>query len=286
MATQEDNELRSLLITWLRVPIAATLPDTHVRLVFHPVIAALRANGINTIALFLSLSDEQLSALMGPANLAAQTANNMTPLLLAFKVQLRQCIAFYHHQSRIDGQPCDTLNNRDVFEDYILNNYSGTTKITPWSIPLPPSQMTAQQAELERFIKQIKLNKHDFIEFKVPEAWQTTKESWLTTAKAQGLGHILNTKFVPTNLELDEHQNYFVYAIMKDKMKEPTARTIVTSFVETRNARDCWGSISDHFDTDITAEIKSQNLSTFLTADRSLTNRTWTGTDREYILKW
>ena len=56
MATQEDNELRSVLITWLRVPVAATLPDTHARLVFHPIIAALRANGIHTFALFLSLA--------------------------------------------------------------------------------------------------------------------------------------------------------------------------------------------------------------------------------------
>ena len=149
MATQEDNELQSLLITWLRVPITATLPDTHANHVFHPIIAALRANGIDTIALFLSLSDDQLSTLQGPADTAARTTNTMTPVMLAFKVQLRQCIAFYHHQSRIDGQPCDTMNNQADFEEYILNNYSGTAKTTPWSIPLPPRQMSAQQAELE-----------------------------------------------------------------------------------------------------------------------------------------
>ena len=286
MSIQEDNNLRIILIEWLSIPVNATLPEGHTNLSFHPVIAALRANGISTLSLFLSLSDAQLANFTGFADQNAKDSNNRSPLLLSYIVQIRQCIAFYHHRSRIAKGPCNPINTKDDFNDYVMMLYSGNATITPWYIPLPPSQMTAEQAELQQWTRQVKLNKNDFIDFKSSEYWQTTKESWATTAKAQGLGHILDSTFVPSNLELDQQQNFYVYSIMKDKMKEPTARTIVTSYVSTRSARECWGALVDQFDTDVSAEIKSQTLSTFLTADRSLSNGTWNGTDREYILKW
>ena len=286
MSIQEDNNLRIILIEWLSIPVNATLPEGHTNLSFHPVIAALRANGISTLSLFLSLSDAQLANFTGFADQNAKDSNNRSPLLLSYIVQIRQCIAFYHHRSRIAKGPCNPVNTKDEFAEYVMTLYSGNATITPWYIPLPPSQMTAEQAELQQWSRQVKLNKNDFIDFKSSEYWQTTKESWATTAKAQGLGHILDSTFVPSNLELDQQQNFYVYSIMKDKMKEPTARTIVTSYVTTRNARECWEALVDQFDTDVSAEIKSQTLSTFLTADRSLSNGTWNGTDREYILKW
>ena len=274
MSTQEDDSLRLILIQWLNIPINATLAEGHANLTFHPIVAALRVNGISTLSLFLSLAHSQLENLTGPIDVNTKNNRAYTQLMLAHRVQIRQCIAFYHHRSRIAGGPCNPITTKDEFDECVLKLYSGNATITPWFIPLPPSQMTAEQAELNQWSKQVKLNKNDFVDFKSSEYWQTTKESWTTTANAQGLGHILNTAYRPSNPALDEQQNFYVCSIMKDKMKEPTARTIVTSYVGSRNARECWGALLDQFDTDVSAEINSQTLSTFLTADRSLSNGT------------
>ena len=278
----EDIMLRAILHYWGNVPITATLADAETNFQFNPIIASLRNHGISTASTFLSLSDHQIASLSGPTTVGGQSQ----PLMLAHQVKIRQCIAFFHHQSRELGTQCNPANHRDDFNQYIMNMYSGNSQIIPWTLAKPTSAMSADDIERERFMKQIRLNKNDYVEFKHEASWQAIKESWETNAAAQGLSHILDKNYVPSNPELDKIQQRWLFSVLKDKMKESTARTIVTGFIGSGNARECWAALKEHFDKDITAELKLQELSTFLTSNRSLANGEWKGTSKDYILKW
>ena len=283
---QEDDTLRVVLYNWLRVPIRATLPSTHGQFIFDPIVQALRKHGVTTIGTFLSLSDQQITALTGPTTVQERNNGQAHPLLLAYQVKIRQAQAFYHYKSREVGAPCDPTTSRDEFDKFIIELYSGSSQIVPWHVSKPSSLMTSLEFETERFTKAIKLSKLDYPEFKTESSWQTVRESFETTAKAQGMDHVLNRHFVVTNRQLDKHQLYWMFSVLKDKMKEAKAKTIVTGFIPTRNARACWAALEDHFKNDVTAEIKCQQLSTFLTSNRSLRNGKWRGKDGDYILKW
>ena len=68
-------------------------------------------------------------------------------------------------------------------------------------------------------------------------------------------------------------------------MIHPMAKAILLKHVGTKDTRKIWTEWLEHYDKSMTAVIKSQQVSTYLTSFR-LANAAWRGTHENFLLHW
>ena len=131
--------------------------------------------------------------------------------------------------------------------------------------------------ELTNWQRSIKPSKADYKEFRDEAQWTRTKERIVTTLQAQGIAHLVQVGFVVTNGLLDEAQQAWLYKVFQDIMQAPTAKTIVTKHLVTKDTRACWAKLCEHFDKSMSSTLQCARISSYLTSIR-LYMANWRGT--------
>ena len=248
----------------------------------HPIAKALARSGITGFkAKFLGFPPSYIDKMEYMEN---PTDTHPTELGLCYKAQLRAVLAFYHHYARLNGGGFDMRGiDRNIFNEFRISEYDPDARIIPHGRPDPTA--TKVSSELSNWRKMIKPNKSDYKEFRDPVFWQQSKESIITTLKAQGMHHLVDRAHTVTDPLLDEAQRDWFYKVLQDIMVAPSAKKIVKKNLSTKDTRMIWKEICEKHDNSMTALNKSRQISTYLTSIR-FKDMNWRGTQQSWILHY
>lgn len=244
------------------------------------IVLALQHAGVETFQRhFVTLSEESIMDLELPATGTLP----VRPLQLMKKTQLRILIAFYHFSCKyanfkVKIKACTKV----AFDDFRTTAYNPEEKIVPF---VPNKGADYKDDEVANWKKSMRPSAKDFKEFKEDVYWQKAKESIETTLEAQGLSHLIDINYVPTSKECDDMQTKWLYKVFTDILKAPSAKSIVTLHLKKRNTRKLWRDLCHELDMSMTAEIRSQEISSYLSSTR-LSQSGWRGTTEGFLLHW
>ncbi len=214
---------------------------------------------------------------------AATTVVKSTPL--GWLRLIHSAIGFYHQCCRdVAGHAALSTLTPSRFALF-RSTFDTSTDIIPWGNTLPPASMTAEEKLIIEWNKRLKLDKSSFKEFKDDAYWHRYKESFLDTVESMGLSHCLDSHFTVTHPRLDLSQRRFLYDIFSTKFTAPAAKAIVLQHKATKNTRDLWDALENHYSESMAGLIKVQELSTYLTSTRFNTCG-WRGSKQNFLLNW
>ena len=190
----------------------------------HDIANALVHAGVERfVEHFSILMEKDIDNLMVPGGTRNQMA---TPLSIMNKRLLKTILSFYHELSRNIGKAAKIHKvSRDVFNAYRVNQYNPQAPIIPWF----SKKKGSDDPELVNWMKTVRPSQGDYKELKDDAHWLKHKEHVLTTLRAHGLLHIINSNHVVKNIEVDELQKSWFYKVLQDTMKAASAKTIVTA---------------------------------------------------------
>ena len=265
-----------------------TSPQTYAR---YPTVQAMTLAKIETLTDLLQLSEIDLSRLEYYRQTTDANNNRIVvkeTLPVGYKACLRAAIAFFHHKTRQKGSRISVRTEllRAEFDQFRTGtHYDPNQPIVVWSRPLPADSRTAEEIEISNWSKSVKIDKKAYKELRDDNHWVTWRKKMITTANAQKLGHILQTDFQVTNKELDKQQNDWMFDVLDTIVLAPMGRDIVSKHCIERNARKCWGEIDETYKSSMTAILRSQTLSSYLTGTR-LHEIEWRGSLVNWIIHW
>ena len=253
------------------------------------VISALAHTGVDNWSEFLSLGPEDISDLVVPAitptigtNAGTQVAGH--DLSRQWKRKLRALLAFYHFESRKISRPIDLLQTLPAhFDKFRTEDYCFTEDIIPWGRPEPKTREAT--TALQNWQRTVKPSRADFKEFRDEATWSKSKAKILSTLEAQGLAHLVALGFVVVDPDLDTLQMKWFYAVLESTMQHAYAKTVVTANVVDKDTRQLWAQLCQYYDKSMTAKLRCQKFSTYITSARKHT-QTWRGSDTNYLLHW
>jgi hypothetical protein len=235
--------------------------------------------GVRGYADFVTLTEADINSFVVPS----ETDERITaPLPPVQKRMLVIALAMFHDASRINKKPIKiTSVSTANFNAYRINQYNSGIPIIPWSQarPDPVNQ------ELANWKKQVRPSRSDYRDLKDDISWIRHKEHLLTTLEAHGLSHIVQADFIPTDNETDKAQMVWLYKVFQDTLKAPTARTIVTKYLDTKDTRALWKELCEKLDSSMTAELHAQKISTYLSSTR-LHQINWRGSQESFLLNF
>jgi hypothetical protein len=222
---------------------------------------------------FICLTEADLIRLTIPG---ANPGDTHQPLPIAKVRKLIILSAFYQAACRTRKGMISIISTTKIqFDEYRTGQYDPNKPILPWNTPLVnPSD------ELSNWKKIAKPNRGDYKEFRDETTWSRSKERITTTLHAHDLHHLIDENHVPTNIPLDKIQSQWLYKIFQDIMQAPTAKTIVTNYLTSKDTRRCWKEICEHFDQSMSTEIKCNQVSSYLTSNRFHRKRTISSTGK------
>ena len=249
----------------------------------HDARIALLADGCGNINDFLLYDDVSFDRLTVPLD----DKGNYKPLGRVHINWLKILYAYYNYQCRLAKTWIDiglhTKGQLDAFRTSI--DYDPTKPLRPWWTPIPEEEMTKNDKELASWNRSVKPSKSDYLEFRDETQWLNYKEITVITVNSQGLSHVLDESFVPTNLALYERQSNWLFSVFMTKFKTPFSKSLIKKYQTTQDTRALWKELSEHMDESFTGEITVQKLSTFLTSFRLSTSQ-WKGTQESFILNF
>ena len=210
----------------------------------------------------------------------AQVQDTHRPLQTAMRRKLVILLAFYHAASRgRKGAISITTTTKQMYDSFRVGEYDPNKEIVPWNTP----DAVSKNDELMQWKKTVRPSKGDYKEFRDEAQWTRTKERIITTLQAQGIAHLVQDGFVVTNTPLDEAQQAWLYKVFQDIMQAPTAKTIVTKHLATKDTRAVWAELCTHFDNSMCSTLHCARISSYLTSIR-LHQTNWRGTQTSYVL--
>lgn len=226
-----------------------------------------------------SLAADDIPLLLVPN---ADPAIPSTPMPIMTQRRLRVVLSLYHAFCLdVEGAIEVTTITKDMFDDYRVSEYNPEDPIVPWKIVLKNKQKETSKG-LSEWKKSVKISRADHKEFRDETLWIRYKERFLTTLESQGLEHLIDKSFKIEDHSLDSAQSCWLYKVLQDCMVAPMAKSIVTKHLTTKDTRLIWEEICDAYDNSISAEIKAQTISGFLTGTK-LVNLNWRGTQAGFI---
>lgn len=233
---------------------------------------------------FIGLCPEDLQELEVPPKTKRGTVFTDLP-----KVTIRRLtivLSLFHYISRKQNKSINIMKVTKVaYDDYRTGLYEAGVPIKPWQVP-QRAEYSQEEDALNTWKKNIKPNRSDFREFKDENYWTKTKERIMTALEASGLDHLIEEGFdVKGNLELDRAQQKWLYKVFQDTLTAPMAKAIVLKNIDKKDTRVIWKQLLEHYDNSMSAVIKSQQLSTYLTSTRLLTSG-WRGTHENFLLNF
>jgi hypothetical protein len=194
-----------------------------------------------------------------------------------------------------------TANNQKVIgnDDWLAvsadeYNLFKTTDYNTYN-PIPPnpsSKATGSPAKtvdpIADFKKGIKRDASQFAKLKDDSQWDNWNRDIITTARAQNVEDVLDSKFrATTNADKElfkEHQK-FMYDVFSKSCLTDKTKSIVRKHFQTYDAQKVYSELEAHFTKSTKAQHSSSSLLTYLTS-ASIADGKWTGTTQGFILNW
>jgi hypothetical protein len=190
----------------------------------------------------------------------------------------------------------DTILRLDhtLFEKFRLNYIrenpiSTTSTVSPMKTPSSTSSTisTASQLELSNFKKNIKRDATAFEVFKDETQYDTFLRGFQATARAQGLGNVIDPSFhIPKNdpfaRELYKEQNVFMYAVLIRILQTDHSRSIIRDHEHTQDASAVLFALHKHQTESEIAKKEILRLTQYITTLRMTEH--WSGTARQFLL--
>ena len=218
---------------------------------------------------FLSLAAEDIMELDTPPGGVAINRTDRRKMVIM--------LAYYHWASAQIGKRVSIIRmTRASYDTHRINIYSSTKPIIPWD------QVDKTDKELENWKKSVKISYSDYTPFKDESQWTQAKEKFEGTVESHALEHLLDDTHVPSNKTVYEHQCRWLYKAMKDNLLTSACKSIVNAHKDDKDVCQMWKEIRAHYDMSITAEIRAQTLSTYITSTR-LNESGWRGTQANFI---
>ena len=151
-------------------------------------------------------------------------------------------------------------------------------------VAIPPS---IKRNPVMDFKRSIKRDKTHYKEFKDDRYWDSWHRSFVITAKAHDLEHVLNSKYVPftdDDKELFEEKKKFAYSVMEHVLLTDMGKTIVRKHVHTMDAQTVYKELLQHYQESTAAKQHSSGLLSYVTSTKY--NSDWRGTATSFILHW
>ena len=198
--------------------------------------------------------------------------------------KLRALKAFYHAKRReAKGNISMAKVTREQFDHFRVADYMPSEEIIPWNRPLASTDTRAR--EIENWKKLTKPNKSEYKKFNNDYFWVIWREKFENIARAQGVHHLIDPDFEPTNSELDERQREWMFTVLEDVLVSPQARLIVKAGIEEKDTRKIWRVLCTKMEKSRASETKANELSERLIGDR-LKHGNFKGSDTEWIARW
>ena len=244
-----------------------------------PIPLAFEHAGITTFnGHFVNLSTADIDSL---TYLCPQAAA-VIPLNIVNKRKLKMLLAFLHHQCLQAGS-YQNIGGIDpaLYDVHRVSVYNPNQDIVPWNA----ASNNTNVDEVAAWNKTVKPTRSDYKTFKDPANWTRYKESIVTTLDSHNLSHLIDSTHVPSNAKLDSLQQKWLYKTFQDCFLHANAKGIVTNHLTHKNTRHLRRDLCNHYDNSMTAQLRSQTLSSYLTATH-LANLNWRGTQQNFILNW
>ena len=242
----------------------------------HPIKKAFKNNGINGfLADFVPLSATHIDGLqfIGPGNQAFY-------LSMGHANFLKLVLAYYHDMCfRKGGLVRITTSTVDAFNHFRNEDYDPNAVIVPFGKRLKQDK----KKELQDWNKSVKPVATAYKEFKnEPDHIKWIKEL-KTTAKSQNLGHLLDPKHVPENLDLDAKQREWLWNVLTSVVINSKAKKILDDLEDTHDTRLFVTRFEQDFAKSMTATYDQSRIATYLTSTR-LKTLGWRGSQESFIL--
>ena len=255
-----------------------------------PAGRALADEGVTGLDDLLMLSEEDIDQLKDPGVPATAGVAEIpaAPLSLRDRRMIKCVIAYYHDSCKaVKRQIRLVMHDRNMFDDFRVDSYDPHSKIVPWRVQLAKATNgTDPNADaLVNWQKSVKPNKSDYKEFRDEHFWNKAKENFEDTLEAHGLSHLIDETFTVVNKDLHESQQKWLYNVLTGIMLAPQARLIVKGHKADKNVCEIWKEICAAYDDSMSAELRSQKISGYLTTIR-LHQSNWKGTQSNFIFHW
>jgi len=290
----DEAALTYALKTLIEVPVDAT--DAHVYDHNH-LVQALKHEKIASFESDLcGASTDDFPKYQYPSTPDDETST-MRNISVKDQRSLHQLVAFYHHTSRRLAAPLDiTSVDLTSFLLYKSSMYNPKQDVIKWNLPLPapggaagPATTTATstpaEIEVKNWLKQMKPNKSAYSEFKDDAYHVTWVRKFTTTLTGQGLSHLIDPSYTPTNPDLDKMQQAWLHDVWQDVMKTSFGKSLVTKYNGSPDSRAFWTEFQTFYKNSTHAETRANKITAYLTSNR-LKDGSWKGTYKSYILNW
>ena len=240
----------------------------------HDLVKALSHVGVTRWSDFLMLSVHDIMDLSVPG---ASPADEHTALLVTMKRKLHALLAFYHEASRARRGAIDIRRaKKATFDAFRVSKFQPDASVVPFTVYRPTT------TALEAWQKSIKPNRSEFKVFKDELYWNRAKEQFVTAITSQGLAHLIDPNYKVVDKELDKSQCDWLYQGLVDIMQHPAGKAIVIKHKDTKDTRNIWAEIVDHYDNSVSSTIRAQQISTYVTSVR-LHTVNWRGPTGTFI---
>lgn len=256
----------------------------------HEVIKSLLYAGVDEFNNgFLLLSEDDIDKLVAPIEVTDEYGKKtgqveIVSLGIIWTRKLKQLLAYFHYASRASGEHVDIQKEeKAAFDEYRISKYNPNEKITPWNCN---TNSRGENTDLANWKKQVRPSKSDYKELKDGTYWQKHKEHVKNTIASQGLTHLIEEDYVPPNEELDIAQRQWLYSVFESIYKDQTAAKIVIAHIDDKDTRAIWKELCEELDNSMTTELRSEQLSTFLSSTRLDKVTNWRKGQESFILHW
>ena len=170
-----------------------------------------------------------------------------------------------------------------VFTQPLPSNPSAPS---PYSATVSSNTTTISKADL--FKKGVKCDKSHYKPFKNKCYWDNWLCGFKATARTHDLANILNSSFIPSNVEeqeLFDKQQKFMYSILKEHLLTDMGKTLVSQYENTFDAQKIFADLEYHMKNCTLSTIATSKLLSDITSLWMHTAK-WNGTYQSFVLNW
>ena len=257
-----------------------------------PLVNALTREGINNIADLISMTPDDVDALLYESNEGGSIT--LRPLSRGLR-RLIPLLQEFTERRGAEGNPIGndwTSVTQEEFDEFrtspaLIGNITGNSpfvRSNPYVTPSPSSSKSTDLALWDRGVKRDPLLFPTLKDEKFNESWHRAMRS---QARAQRVEKILDPTYAPTTndeKELFDRAQAYMYSVLDKVLLTDIGKKIVRKYELTYNAQQVYKEISDHHFKSTKAALVSSDLLTYITGNRLGSD--WKGTLGSYIVHW
>ena len=240
-----------------------------------------------------------VSITTGPTDILTyvQTSSGVIHHASRYSKKVRKLIAYVHWNQNLGDPTTDygamTLTDFNAFRDdgrfkkitedamRTQGNYSQTPQVGP-STQLTPFV----DDRTKNFSKGIKRDARAYKVISDDKQFDSWNRHTLATAKAQGVGEVLQKEYVPKtpgDIVLFQLKQEFLYPVLLEVLKTDVGQSLVRNSAYDGNAQIIYAKFCEHSATSTKAEQTASDLIKYIT---TFTIAMWKGSCHAFILHW